>query len=198
MAGPCRTLGPHVGHPFAGAGEVVVNPFCFKMSVDPGTTRRDSLAATMMNEHTPITAKLVAALYTEAMLLADEARSYFDSEGQLERAALDPVLRVAYSCESLRVTTRLMHVVSWLLVRKAVSAGEMTEAEGEAPERRLGRAGDTELDSTRLGQLPPRAREIIEASRDLYERVKRLDDQFATEVPLSPARALLGRLERSF
>ena len=177
---------------------MVVNPFCFKMSVDPGTTRRDSLAATMMNEHTPITAKLVAALYTEAMLLADEARSYFDSEGQLERAALDPVLRVAYSCESLRVTTRLMHVVSWLLVRKAVSAGEMTEAESEAPERRLGRAGDTELDSTRLGQLPPRAREIIEASRDLYERVKRLDDQFATEVPLSPARALLGRLERSF
>lgn len=152
----------------------------------------------MMNEHTPITAKLVAALYTEAMLLADEARSYFDSEGQLERAALDPVLRVAYSCESLRVTTRLMHVVSWLLVRKAVAAGEMTEAEGEAPERRLGRAGDTELDSARLGQLPPRAREIIEASRDLYERVKRLDDQFATEVPLSPARALLGRLERSF
>lgn len=150
-----------------------------------------------MTEHTPITPKLVDSLYTEAMLLADEARGYFDSEGQAERATLDPVLRVAYSCESLRVTTRLMHVVSWLLVRKAVGAGEMTESEGEAPERRLGRAGDTELDTTRLKQLPPRCREIIGASRDLYDRVKRLDDQLALEVPLSPARALLGKLERS-
>jgi regulator of CtrA degradation len=73
----------------------------------------------------------------------------------------------------------------------------MSEREGEAPERRLGRAGDSELDGKRLALLPPRAREIIDASRDLYERVKRLDDQMATEVPLSPARALLGKLERS-
>lgn len=150
-----------------------------------------------MTEHTPITSKLVDSLYTEAMLLADEARGYFDTEGQAERAALDPVLRVAYSCESLRVTTRLMHVVSWLLVRKAVDAGEMSEREGEAPDRRLGRAGDNELDSARMRKLPPRAREIVDASRDLYDRVKRLDDQLAIEIPLSPARALLGKLERS-
>lgn len=150
-----------------------------------------------MTAHTPITQKLVDSLYTEAMLLADEARGYFDADGQAERSTLDPVLRVAYSCESLRVTTRLMHVVSWLLVRKAIAAGEMTEAEGEAPERRLGRAGDTELDTRRLNQLPPRSREIIDASRDLYNRVKRLDDQLAIEIPLSPARALLGKLERS-
>lgn len=150
-----------------------------------------------MIEHTPITPKLVDGLYTEAMLLADEARGYFDSEGQDERAALDPLLRVAYSCESLRVTTRLMHVVSWLLVRKAVAAGEMTESEGEAPDRRLGRAGDSELDATRLRLLPPRCREIIDASRDLYERVKRLDAQMASATPQSPARALLGKLERS-
>jgi regulator of CtrA degradation len=148
-------------------------------------------------EHTPITQKVVDSLYTEAMLLADEARSYFDSDGQAERQALDPVLRVAYSCESLRVTTRLMHVVSWLLVRKAVAAGEMTEAEGETPERRLGRAGDSELDPARLRQLPPRAVEIIEASRDLYDRVRRLDGQMGSEATQSPARALLGRLERS-
>lgn len=150
-----------------------------------------------MIEHTPITPKLVDGLYTEAMLLADEARGYFDSEGQDERAALDPILRVAYSCESLRVTTRLMHVVSWLLVRKAVAAGEMSESEGEAPERRLGRAGDSELDPARLAMLPPRCREIIDASRDLYERVKRLDAQMASATPQSPARALLGKLERS-
>ncbi len=151
-----------------------------------------------MSEHKPITPKLVDGLYTEAMLLADEARGYFDSEGQDERAALDPVLRVAYSCESLRITTRLMHVVSWLLVRKAVAAGEMTEAEGEAPERRLGRAGDTEIEPERLRQLPPRTIELVASSRDLYARVKRLDDQLAIEIPLSPARALLGKLERSF
>ena len=35
-----------------------------------------------------ITPRLVDAFYTEAMLLADEARSYFDEAGRDERAGL--------------------------------------------------------------------------------------------------------------
>ena len=150
------------------------------------------------NAHTPITPKLVEQLYVEAMSLADEARSYFDRDGQEDRSKLDPVTRVAFSCESLKVTTRLMHVVSWLLVRKAIQAGEMTEEEAQTPERRLGRAADSNDDMLRLAKLPPRARQIIDTSRDLYERVHRLDEQLGRPVSGdSPARALLGRLEAS-
>lgn len=149
--------------------------------------------------HTPITPKLVETLYLEAMTLADEARSYFDREGADDRGRLDPVTRVAFSCESLKVTTRLMHVVSWLLVQKAVQAGEISESDAATPERRLGRAADSD-DAVRLAFLPTRSREIIERSRDLYDRVSRLDTQFValpTDSEGSGARALLDRLRSS-
>ncbi|MGB3723083.1 MAG: DUF1465 family protein [Pacificimonas sp.] len=145
-----------------------------------------------------LTPKLVDSLYTEAMVLADEARAYFDQDGKADREALGPIERVQFSCESLRVTTRLMHTVSWLLNRKAVAAGELSKEEGNHPDRRLGAAGEAAADDAVMAELPERARKIIDSSRDLYERVKRLDANLVVEeVPLSPARQLLGRLERA-
>ncbi|EMD83497.1 DUF1465 family protein [Pacificimonas flava] len=150
-------------------------------------------------DETRLTEKVVEALYLEAMTLADDARSYFDEEGKTDREALGPIERVQFSCESLRVTTRLMHSVSWLLNRKAVAAGELTTQQGLEPERRLGRAGEAVADPSVVAALPPRARHVIEASRDLYERVKRLDETLVVEeVPLSPARQLFGKLETHF
>lgn len=160
------------------------------------------MTAALPTVHSPITPKLVEGLYFEAMTLADAARDYFDREGNDERAGLDAVSRVSFSCESLKVTTRLMHVVSWLLVRKAIQAGELSEAAAMAPDRRLPRgdvAAPADDDPTRLLRLPPRARHIVENSRDLYDRVRRFDAQLdaaATnrEGPTG-ARALLGRLQ---
>ena len=145
---------------------------------------------------TQLTPRLVDSLYTEAMLLADEARAYFDRHGREERESLDPLLRVGFSCESLKVTTRLMHVVAWLLTQRAVEAGEISRAHARKPTRRLGDA--PEIDSALLARLPPAAQSLIEASRDLYARVQRLDASgLATEPQPSPARGLLSRLERS-
>ena len=143
-----------------------------------------------------LTPRLVDSLYTEAMLLADEARAYFDRHGREDRESLDPLLRVGFSCESLKVTTRLMHVVAWLLTQRAVEAGEISRAHARKPTRRLGDA--PESDSALLARLPPAAQSLIEASRDLYARVQRLDASgLATEPQPSPARGLLSRLERS-
>jgi regulator of CtrA degradation len=66
-----------------------------------------------------LTSRLVDSLYVEAMLLADEVRAYFDEGGREEREALPPLLKVSFSCESLKVTTRLMHVIAWLLTQRA-------------------------------------------------------------------------------
>ena len=145
-----------------------------------------------------LTAKLVGGLYTEAMLLADEARAYFDRHGRGERDGLDPLTRVGFSCESLKVTTRLMHVLAWLLTQRALQAGELSPAEARRPSRRLGDAPDS--DEALVARLPEGARALIEASRDLYARVRRLE-QGASEADgephASPARGLLSRLERS-
>lgn len=142
-----------------------------------------------------ITSRLIDSLYTEAMLLADEARSYFDDIGRDERATLEPFARVGFACESLKVTTRIMHIVAWLLTQRAIESGEIPTREGRRPDRRLGHAQDT--DPAVVEQLPEGARRLINASADLYARVKRIDEgSFEADVPQSPARALMGRLER--
>ena len=143
-----------------------------------------------------LTPKLIDSLYVEAMVLADEARSYFDSCGRDDRLSLDPVDRVGFSCESLKVTTRLMHVIAWLLTQRAVAAGELTAAQAGEPDRRIGDAADT--DEALLPRLPDAASELIRSSEELYDRVRRLDEsRFGDGPSSSPARSLLNRLERS-
>ena len=142
-----------------------------------------------------ITSRLIDSLYTEAMLLADEARHYFDDIGRNDRTTLEPFARVGFACESLKVTTRIMHIVAWLLTQRAIESGEIAGREGRRPERRLGHAQDS--DPAVVAVLPPAAQRLINSSADLYARVKRLDEGgFEAEVPQSPARALMGRLER--
>ena len=143
-----------------------------------------------------MTPKLVDSLYMEAMLLADEARAYFDRNGREDRMSLDPLLRVGFSVESLKVTTRLMHVIAWLLTQRAVEAGELTLAQGRAKTRRLGDA--PESDDDLVAKLPDGAVHLVKASQELFVRVGRLDEgEAAAEPSPSPARSLMSRLERS-
>lgn len=145
--------------------------------------------------HAVLTPKLLDGLYLEAMVLTDEARSYFDIEGPQEQHLLDPRRRLAFACESLRVTTKLMQVVSWLLVHKAA---QTDPSRGRDHPARLASFYSLDEDSPELEQLTERALEIVLAANDLYDRVRRLDDQLERGGPLeSPALQLLGRLEAS-
>ena len=142
--------------------------------------------------------RLIDSLYVEAMLLADEARAYFDEAGRAEREALDPLARVTFSCESLKVTTRLMHTIAWLLTQRAIVAGELRERDALDPSRRLGDAPVTEPQA--LDVLPERARALIAASADLHRRIARFDtaQEQPTEAMPSPARSIQQRLARAF
>jgi regulator of CtrA degradation len=147
--------------------------------------------------HEKMTARLVDSLYSEAMLLADETRAYFDDHGRAERESLDPLGRVSFTCESLKVTTRLMHVIAWLLTHRACESGEIGVEQTRVPLRRLGFAADS--DDTQSRSLPLSARALISASRELYDRIRRLDDGIEAPTPVvSPARALMERLDRAF
>ena len=141
--------------------------------------------------------KLIDQLYVEAMLLTDEARGYFDQAGRADRDGLTPLQRVAFSCESLKVTTRLMHVIAWLLTQRAVHAGELTPQQALEPSRRLGEAPVTEAGL--LEEIPQQARALVTSSIDLHRRVARLDQAQASDWPEpSPARSMLDRLATSF
>lgn len=142
--------------------------------------------------------RLIDSLYTEAMLLADEARGYFDLVGRNERESLDAMTRVVFSCESLKVTTRLMHVIAWLLTQRAVAMGELQVSDAFHSSRRLGSAPDTDQDA--FNAMPLAAQGLIVASMELYRRVARLDDAHDVDpvMPVSPARTMLDRLASAF
>jgi regulator of CtrA degradation len=144
--------------------------------------------------------RLVDGLYLEAMVMADEARSYFDANE--DETIADPLRRVAFTCESLKVTTRLMHVIAWLLGQRAFQRGEISDRDLAGDKYRLGPAGTT--DPALAAGFSFAARSLIEASQELYDRVARLQDRmdrmrgapFAPEP--SPARALMDRLSTAF
>ena len=146
--------------------------------------------------------RLVDSLYLEAMVMADEARSYFDGASMGEDVMSNPLQRVAFACESLKVTTRLMHVIAWLLSQRAWQRGEIADIDLAEEKYRLGRA--TETDPAVSEVFPFAARSLIEASQELYGRVARLQDRMDRmlssndQVDTSPARALMDRLYGAF
>lgn len=140
--------------------------------------------------------RLVDALYTDAMLLADEVRGYFDDGDRCSHDALTPFERVLFSCEALKITTRLTHVIAWLLTQRAIAAGEIAAASAPTPAARLGPVVPS--DAATLATLPAPARGYVAASLELHLRASRLEASLRTGASASPARHLLHRLHRSF
>lgn len=170
--------------------------------MDRGSCRvaaRYASQSVMLDSSTPepLHRKLIDRLYTEAMGLAEAARGYFDGIGREDRDALEPAARIGFSCESLKVTTRLMHVIAWILTQRAVEAGELSEADSRASVRRLGPS--PESDEAVVAALPPRAAALTRASLDLHHRVERLDQMADAPVAaVSPVQMLQARLGGSF
>lgn len=149
---------------------------------------------------------IVDQLYDEALRLADESRSYFARCSKDDRAELGPVDRVLYTAESLRISTRLMHVISWSMVRKAVAVGEMTPQEAMKPQCQL---DDTDLcngsDPRSLRKLPRAVVILTHRSLNIYKRALRLQNQvletndgeeaLAENPVASMLQSLEGRLE---
>src|SRR5579863_2111047 len=86
--------------------------------------------------------KLVASdsfktLFRDGMALVEETASYLDGEGREESKRLPRLAALAYATESMRLTTRLMQVASWLLLQRAVNEGEMTLAQAATEKHRV-------------------------------------------------------------
>jgi regulator of CtrA degradation len=144
-----------------------------------------------------LASRLADSLYTEALLLSDEMRAYFDRDGREDRDQLSPYGRVQFACEALKATTRLMHVIAWLATRRAMDHGELADGEVAPDQRRLAEAAPSETNV--LGALPSSARKLILTGIDLYERTGRLADGIEAPIAsVSPARTLFRRLESAF
>jgi regulator of CtrA degradation len=114
--------------------------------------------------------------YEEALALTREARDYLAEHEPADRTLLSPETQLVACCESMRLTSRLTQVMAWLLVQRAVEAGEIERAEAARPGNRLG--GQKVCAATGPvgdGVLPAGLTTLLDKSLALYNRVARLD-----------------------
>src|SRR6266699_1068684 len=99
-----------------------------------------------------------AALFKEGMGLVEETASYLDGPGRQDSKKLERGAALAYATESMRLTTRLMQLASWLLLHRAVKEGEMslTQANREKTKVKLSAADPGPADM--IEKLPQRNR----------------------------------------
>lgn len=120
------------------------------------------------------------ALFREGMDMVEQTAAYLDGEGRLEAKTLERPVSLTYATESMRLTTRLMQLASWLLLHRAVKEGEMTlnQANREKTKVKLGAAepGGPDL----IEQLPPTLQDLIERSMVLQAKIRRLDASIHT------------------
>lgn len=138
--------------------------------------------------------EIIEDLYTEALMLADDARAVFDLRFGDDEA--DDLARVALSIEGLRTTTRIMHVLAWLLNQRAYRAGELSELQmarcGKLPAERPS-------DAENLARIEPETRALIAESERLHARIARLDHAWRQDTAAStPVENLRGRIAQAF
>jgi len=126
-------------------------------------------------------------LFREGMALVEDTAGYLDGPGRRESKLLERSAALAYATESMRLTTRLMQLASWLLLHRAVNEGEMSLAQANKEKAKVKLSAHDGGDVETIRLLPERLRELIEHSLRLQERVRRLDATIH-----SPALAAVG------
>lgn len=129
------------------------------------------------------------ALFREGMKLVEDTAEYLDGSGRTESNRLRRTSALGYASESMRLTTRLMQIASWLLVQRAVAEGEITPAQAQREKDRVKLAAQDVTVATRdFDLLPERFRELVSLSLRLHARVVHLDRLLAAAAEAPTAR----------
>ena len=161
---------------------------------------------TMSSESTVVFGEKLAGSQTfsetfrRGMGLVEQTAAYLDGPGRSDSKALDRQGALTYATESMRLTTRLMQLASWLLLHRAVNDGEMSleQARLEKAKVRLGGAEPSAAEA--LALLPQALAELIQASYRMQDEVSRLDRIIHAEVvvdaPAPEANTVANHLDR--
>jgi len=142
-------------------------------------------------------------LYQEGMGLVEQAAEYLDGKGRAEAKKLTRLAATLYAAESMRLTTRLMQVASWLLVQRAVREGDMAPAAACEDRYRLNEDPAQADGETARSELPGGLVRLADRAERLYERVRHLDQRMYVEgaaapEPVNPVLSHLDRLKTAF
>ena len=142
-------------------------------------------------------------LFREGMDLVEETAAYLDGAGRAEARALERSVSLTYATESMRLTTRLMQLASWLLLHRAVKEGEMTLSQANREKTKVKLSAADPGPEDMIQKLPQQLQDLITRSIVLQTKVRRLDttihapsaERAAIGNPLVPQ---LNRLKAAF
>jgi regulator of CtrA degradation len=142
-------------------------------------------------------------LFREGMDLVEETAAYLDGDGRTEAKALERSVSLTYATESMRLTTRLMQLASWLLLHRAVKEGEMTLTQANREKTKVKLTAADPGTEDMIEKLPQQLQDLITRSMSLQTRVRRLDNSIHTpqaeRAPIgNPLVPQLNRLKAAF
>ena len=143
----------------------------------------------------PLWRAQIENLYVEAMVLADEAFAGFAATRDLGSGGGGGLMPINLACESLKTTTRLMHIVAWLLHQRAMLAGEPS-AHAQDSAAYIG--APIPADWGVCQHFDASLSRIILASERLFDRIAALESGQRTQAGPPPVRQLMARLEARF
>lgn len=145
-----------------------------------------------------------AVVFREGMALVEETASYLDGQGRTDSKTLPRGAALAYATESMRLTTRLMQLASWLLLHRAVKEGEMSLAQASREKAKVKLSAGAPSEQNNLDLLPEHLRHLIAESRRVEAAVRRLDVTIhggiapKERLPVNPVERQLGLLKAAF
>src|SRR5438132_4932714 len=144
-----------------------------------------------------------STLFREGMDLVEQTAAYLDGTGCTEAKSLERSISLTYATESMRLTTRLMQLASWLLLHRAVKEGEMTLSQANREKTKVKLSAADPGPEDMIAKLPQQLQDLIARSMNLQSRVRRLDISIhtpATErAPIgNPLVPQLNRLKAAF
>jgi regulator of CtrA degradation len=127
-------------------------------------------------------------VFREGMSLVEETANYLDGPGRLDARVLERHGAIAYATESMRLTTRLMQLASWLLLQRAIGAGELTVEDAGKENHRIslndiGKGHDL----AGANDLPDALNALVERSLTLHQRIQKLDSMISAQTTSAPA-----------
>jgi regulator of CtrA degradation len=115
-------------------------------------------------------------VFQDGMALVERTAAYLDGEGRKEARRLRPPISVIYATESMRLTTRLLELASWLVIRRGVREGRITPEDGRRKRERVKlRSVGRPSHISHYAELPAGLRQLIEESCAMNDRIVQLD-----------------------
>lgn len=136
-------------------------------------------------------------LFERGMSLVEEAANYLDGEGRAEAKLMERQASLSYATESMRLTTRLMQLASWLLLQRAVSEGEMTVSQAQEEQKKVKiKNQGTVVSDKNWDILPEQLKDMITRSVRLQEQVLHFDEALSSseKVAVPDANPLAGHM----